>query len=722
MERSVRLICTLVLFGIALHTPVLEAAKLRHGHQHEDRLPIGSPSWCMDKMRSFNLTHFEVLPGNGWDNLENKERGQVIQHTYTECRTTDDGKFLIPDGVVTTPVKSSKLDVFSEVYSSWMDYKETTSKSINVAAKYSRGFFSIDGTFSAESQSVKENQADQKSSIARTQARYVKYIAKLQPDMSFHPTFRARVMEIAKLIQTNEKVVARYESQQLVRDFGTHVLTGMDAGAVITQVQHVSLGFVSTHSEKETSLAASLSTSFSLGLYGKGGLNVSGGSTTQVEASKDFSNSVTQSTIKTYGGPTYQPQNFQLDDWARGMLTNPILIGMQMFKMGHAHLLRLTLRLVGCIKLVHKMPFLESDHCSGYIQRNPLTGESSCPSGYNPVLLDSSNIGKTETTRECHRVWYKVWLGKKCTNIPVPGSVTVSSYWCVATGDVHQSSGYMFGGLFTPHIGNLMTGGSSCPPNFNKLPLLDGLTVCVTQDFDSGFPFSAPFGGFFTCKNGNPLAASAKTDQSHWPHSCPTGFSSHLALMSNECEIEYCAQLKHISDKGLPSVRKPPFMAYPNYRHVEATEIFIDPTSNTWTKLPTDMLEIQDATLDLEKAKLVFRNSPDFEEQMQLINIPTMPMAYGNASSKNDNSSIPISRVSVKDKETRRIDTDYKLGLNDELKLSPDSKDHQALPNGMVVALSVVSTLLFVCVIVILTMYKRRRVVYRGGEEQTLLG
>ncbi|XP_060066087.1 macrophage-expressed gene 1 protein-like [Ylistrum balloti] len=784
MEKSVNIICMLAVFGVALWTHMADASLLHGRHvRHEDKLQIGSPSWCLDKLRSFNLTHFEVLPGNGWDNLENKERGRVVQHSFYECRTTDDGKFLLPDGVITIPVKSSKLDVFSEIYSSWMDYKETTSKSINIAAKYHMGFFSIDGMFSAESQSAKENQIEEKTSIARTQARYVKYTVKLQPDTTLHPAFRAHVMEIAKLIQMDETAVARYESQQLVRDFGTHVLTGMDAGAVIAKIQHITQNYVSNRNEKNLRLLASLSTSFSLGLFGKGGVSTEGEGSSHEQELQEFSNNVAHATIKTYGGPSYLPQNFQLDDWAKRMDENMVAVdkeGTPLYyfitasafpdlpnyiipdlfnQIRHAVYLYYKFNTYrGCTD-VNKQNFnrianvedgtctppstnftfggvyqtctqdavFQHDHCSDYITENPLTGSQTCPSDFFPVLLDKSEVIKTETTRECHRVWYKLWIGKKCTDVPVPGSVTVSSYWCVANGDVPQSSGYMFGGLFTPHITNLLTGGSSCPQNFKHLPLQDGMTICVTQDFDAGFPF----GGFFTCRTGNPLATTMHSDQSQWPKSCPKGFSSHLALVSNECEIEYCAQTKIVSDKGLPSVRKPPFMAYPNYRNVEKTEVFIDTHSNTWTKLPSDMLNTQEANLDLEKAKLVFRNNPQFEEQMQLIDIPTPQLTYGNTSTHTVYSNISTSspKVNIKDVETtlrgsvasHRLQTDSNVVSDQEMKHLSDPREHQPLPSGVVVALSVISTLLCVCVIILLMMYKHRGV-YRSDETSTLLG
>ena len=61
----------------------------------------------------------------------------------------------------------------------------------------------------------------------------------LQPDSPLHPVFRKRVLAIAGALQLNHTAgikQARYLSQLLVRDFGTHVVTKAYAGASLEQV------------------------------------------------------------------------------------------------------------------------------------------------------------------------------------------------------------------------------------------------------------------------------------------------------------------------------------------------------------------------------------------------------------------------------------------------------------------------------------------------------
>lgn len=68
------------------------------------------------------------------------------------------------------------------------------------------------------------------------QIRYVRYIASAQPNFALDDRFKARLKRIAANIVFNETELATYESQMLVRDFGTHVITSVDMGAALVQV------------------------------------------------------------------------------------------------------------------------------------------------------------------------------------------------------------------------------------------------------------------------------------------------------------------------------------------------------------------------------------------------------------------------------------------------------------------------------------------------------
>lgn len=64
---------------------------------------LGDASKCQ-LPKNASIFGFEVLPGDGWDNLKNEIRGRVILRNYSKCQMTEDGQYLIPNGVFAIPV------------------------------------------------------------------------------------------------------------------------------------------------------------------------------------------------------------------------------------------------------------------------------------------------------------------------------------------------------------------------------------------------------------------------------------------------------------------------------------------------------------------------------------------------------------------------------------------------------------------------------------------
>ena len=64
----------------------------------------------------------------------------------------------------------------------------------------------------------------------------MRYTAKTQPDFAVDDALKARLRKIAAHIEMNRTALATYESQLVVRDFGTHVITSVDIGAAMVQV------------------------------------------------------------------------------------------------------------------------------------------------------------------------------------------------------------------------------------------------------------------------------------------------------------------------------------------------------------------------------------------------------------------------------------------------------------------------------------------------------
>ena len=134
--------------------------------------PMGDPRRCY-KAGTGEL-RLEVIPGGGWDNLRNKDTGMVMKLNYSQCLTTDDGRYLIPDGVVTIPKKSSNVDTYAELFMHWNNYTSTLSNSINAHAGLNLKHIGISGTFGDEYENVKTRQFTDKSVTTRVQVGLLK--------------------------------------------------------------------------------------------------------------------------------------------------------------------------------------------------------------------------------------------------------------------------------------------------------------------------------------------------------------------------------------------------------------------------------------------------------------------------------------------------------------------------------------------------------------------
>lgn len=140
---------------LSLSTGVTEENP-RPTSQDSPKWPKGDYHYCLVD----NLPHrLEVLPGMGWDNLLNRDSGMVAFRNYSLCKTTEDGRYLIPDDVYVLPIKESVTSLNSELIDHWSNYTSTTSKTINGESRRSSLLYgSISGSFSAEYQDVKKQQ------------------------------------------------------------------------------------------------------------------------------------------------------------------------------------------------------------------------------------------------------------------------------------------------------------------------------------------------------------------------------------------------------------------------------------------------------------------------------------------------------------------------------------------------------------------------------------
>lgn len=500
---------------------------------------------------------FEVLPGIGWDNLENRDGGMLVSYNYSKCLTTDDGKYIIPDSVFTVPLKTSHLEIFGEIFDHWTEYTSSTASSINLNADLQKDTFKISGSFSAEFENVKKHQIADKSITTRVQAKYVQYTAKLQPDSTISPAFRQRLRNIAFYVQKNMTKMASYASQILIRDFGTHVISSVDAGAIVAQIDEVKSTFAKSLNKDSSKIVAAASASFRSIFKFDANFETTASSDIQ----KQYEGNRTHSVINAIGGPMFKPHNFTLNDWASKVESNLVSVD----RLGFPIYELITLESVpdlppfllysvvehvksaiedyyqfnmyrGCTDIDspnfsymanvddgsctfkgQNFSFggiyqtcsqdgqLNENLCAKYIQKNPLTADFSCPLGYKSIYLSGNQISSSELRTKCTKCGF-FYLSKCCSNFNVYGSAVYKAYWCVGRNVPTNHDGFLFGGIFSDAIDNPLTQSRDCPQHFYQLKIGAGMQVCVSDDFEFGYRYSVPFAGFFSCKAGNPLA------------------------------------------------------------------------------------------------------------------------------------------------------------------------------------------------------------------------
>ena len=609
------------------------------------------PELCEADSNGQSWNRMEVLPGTGWDNLRNMDMGLVFEYDYTNCQLTNDRKFLLPDGYFAIPIQQSEVETFSELITHWDNHTSLTSSSMNAGASF---FSVVGGKFSKEYSKTKTTMYNEKSIVARVQMRHKLHIVRLQPGTKLDPKFKARLLDIANHMMSNNTHIARYLSELLVRDYGTHYLTAVHAGAILAQEDYIKSDFAYKFEETKQKITASASANF----FGKIGFSAGFSHSTDETFTQSYLSNRTYSHIRTVGGPPYRIQ-FTINDWEDGLADSLVAIDregvplhfaiipevltelppMQTLQLAHyvdkainsyyKHNTRYgctnpnsknfyfganiddgscqapadNYTFGGVYQTCYHTPSDKNDiMCPQLVQKNPLTGDYTCPPNYEAVLLHSGTKSGSYSTQQCdhhchHFLGIKHGCHTDCYKVNNPVSGHYKMYWCVATGDVPDQSGYLFGGLYNSLYVNPLTQARSCPNYYYPLRFGEDTHVCVSDDYELGYALSAPFAGFESCTAGNPLATRSSNgrlkrsfgkldvDPNAWPHRCPTGYTQHLASMEQSCEVNYCVKAGTLDSKGLPSIRLPPYHKYPSINPATYNVLsIVSSMGNLWIK------------------------------------------------------------------------------------------------------------------------------------------
>lgn len=628
-----------------------------------------TPNECLKQFDGKTSEIFEIFPGGAWDNLKNMEGFRVFDIAYNQCRTTADQKFLIPDDFTVEPVKTMELEFFAENFDHENSYKSVTSPSINAdyssceSSMFGWEKSSVSGSFSSDAQFSKQKSLETNSTVLRVSARFPRYKVSLKSDAGINSAFREQLLKIAALMDENQDEMAKYESQVLIRDYGTNIISSILVGGALVKEDYITRDDSSKKDSDDASLRLQAGESFNKIFFPstetKGFLPTVN---TNKSSADDYAKRVVYSKITTYGGSLMQSSTFKVDEWESALEQNLVAIdrsGMpissfvtpfvlpevdaetvfkleQMVSNAAADYYKHNV-IYGCTNptmanfnskanvddgscglntennmfggVYQTCTESDGDFCDHFSQVNARTNAYSCPEGYRSTLFWKARKSYSAICRSLHYLDFDCW--SKCKNKEY-NEIEYSVYWCSPVSK-NPAAGFLFGGMWDPaYRGNPATCGDFCPLGYSKVTLGLNLRLCFADDVLDYRKRSIPFGGFYSSRNGNPLAGSNKAKR------CTRQFSSNLVSIDETDDIYFCGVLDNDDDdddnyksKKFQANRlvRPPFMKRPMVKQTDLTTAMVKMNTLQEATLKLSKLQKADAKISTDETKYLAQNT-----------------------------------------------------------------------------------------------------------------
>uniref|UniRef100_A0AC34FGM3 Macrophage-expressed gene 1 protein n=1 Tax=Panagrolaimus sp. ES5 TaxID=591445 RepID=A0AC34FGM3_9BILA len=482
------------------------------------------------------------IVGIGWDSLTDKATLPVFSQTYHQCRTVPDGDFLIPDNIAVLPIKEANIQKSSEIFESFSHYKSSTGGSFETSAGGGiPGLGSASASFSVSTKVGKEHMEKKKQTGFSNKIEYHAFEVIGSEKAGFDEVFTMRLKDITKAIKDKNMLLAQYEAESIVGDYGTHVVNKALAGASITM-----LGFSTTTSETDKhTFSLKMSAQFHSSFLGAVNMGFKAGAEVDNEDDSGSSSSTSQTYIITKGGPDVNRllgsnvENKMQIDSVVGLNHE----GMPLYSYIHSGILKgeewdeITVFAVqdllynatqeyirhntipGCIFLCkfyfeanvnnfddckdsmsrvlshmggyyQECEYMESyskihrnltngNQCDDYRHKNPLTYDFTCPE--NGYIERNANFFVTFHDR-AYNVMPDGCNTTDCSkNYTITDRINVTIYTCSVGNNDEGHLWMIFGGIFENN--NIFSDNGRCSLGFDEYPIFHNLKICLARTY-----------------------------------------------------------------------------------------------------------------------------------------------------------------------------------------------------------------------------------------------
>jgi len=192
---------------------------------------------------AFLGTGYDLFQGNPLDTTGMGDPGYknaIFELSTKQARTTLDGKWSYPDFTNLKPVSECVANESNYTYSNFSDYTDNVNMSFAAGVNYTGNFSNsakptpldeyVKGfkfNFNINTKHMSENLKDKK--IITVEEKYVCSVYKLAMDTFACPPFTRNFQMAVKMMKTTYEGNEEFYGE-VMRSFGTHVLTGFEAG------------------------------------------------------------------------------------------------------------------------------------------------------------------------------------------------------------------------------------------------------------------------------------------------------------------------------------------------------------------------------------------------------------------------------------------------------------------------------------------------------------